>query len=270
MHGRADLIPAQRRDRVLEFLLTRGGASIQELAETLRISTSTVRRDLERLEGDGHVRRTHGGAIMPGATHSTFEPAAAVAAQVSRAEKQAIGRAAARSLAAGDSVIFDSGSTVLCAAKQAVERRIALTAVTNDLGIGQLLAGSDRIHVVVLGGSVRRGSMTLIGEPAQRLVGELHADVAFIGVHAICDRALTETSIEIASIKRAIIGAARRVVLLADSSKFRPAVFARICDVTAVHELITDSRADPQQLARLRDLGLKVTTVDLLPDGPCP
>lgn len=261
MKERSDLIPAQRREMVLEFLLQRGGASIQELADTLRISASTVRRDLERLEEDGNIRRTHGGAVVPGAVHSTFEPAAAIAAQVSRAEKDAIGRAAAQSLESGDSVIFDSGSTVLCAAQRAVERRIALTAVTNDLGIGQVLAGSDKIHVVVLGGSVRRGSLTLIGEPAQSFVGELHADVAFIGVHSICGRLLTETSIEIASIKRAIIGAARRVVLLADSSKFQPAVFSKICDVTAVHELITDSRADPLQLATLRDLGLKVTTV---------
>jgi DeoR family transcriptional regulator of aga operon len=258
-----DIIPAQRRSLVLEFLLRRGAASIQELSNAVGTSASTVRRDLEQLELEGQVRRTHGGAVLADLSHSTFEPDAAIAAQVLRAEKSAIGRAAAHSLSSGDSVIFDSGSTVLAAAQVAVERRIALTAVTNDLGIGQVLASSDNIRVVVLGGSVRRGSLTLIGEPGQSFIGDIHVDVAFIGTHSISGRILTETSIEISSIKRAMIAAARRVVLLADSTKFQSAAFYKICEVTAVHELITDSRADPMLLADLRDLGLKVTTVEV-------
>lgn len=263
MMGHPDVIPVQRRGLVLEFLLKRGAASIQELSEALGTSASTIRRDLEQLETEGHLRRSHGGAVLSSAAHSTFEPDAATAAQVSRAEKTAIGRAAAHSLAAGDSVIFDSGSTVLAAAQVAVERRIDLTAVTNDLGIGQVLASSDKIRVLVLGGSVRRGSLTLIGEPGQSFIGDIHADVAFIGTHSISGRLLTETSIEIASIKRAMIAAARRVVLLADSTKFQPAAFYKICEVTAVHEVITNSGATPRLLAELRDLGLKVTVVEV-------
>lgn len=258
-----NIIPEQRRGLVLEFLLRRGAASIQELMNAISASASTVRRDLEQLELDGHVRRTHGGAVLSKLSHSTFEPDAEISAKVSRAEKSSIGRAAADSLSAGDSVIFDSGSTVLAAAQVAVERRIVLTAVTNDLGIGQVLANSDKIRVVVIGGSVRRSSLTLIGEPGQSFMSDIHADVAFIGTHSISGRLLTETSIEIASIKRAMIAAARRVVLLADSSKFKPAAFYKICEVTAVHEVITDSQADPLLLADLRDLGLKVTTVEV-------
>lgn len=263
MSVRSHVIPAQRRVLLLEFLLQRGGASIQEMTDALGISPSTVRRDLEQLEVEGHVRRTHGGAVVSSATHSTFEPAAAIAAQASRAEKSAIGRAAAYTLSHGDSVIFDSGSTVLAAAKMAVKRGIALTAVTNDLGIGQALAGADQIRVVVLGGSVRRGSLTLVGEPGQNFLANIHADVALIGVHAVSGGILTETSIEIASIKRAMIAAARRVVLLVDSTKFQPAVFCKICDATAVHEVITDSGADASCLADLRALGVKVTTVQV-------
>src|SRR6266851_2290681 len=257
-----NFIPEQRRGLVLEFLLQHGTASIQELSDAFGASASTVRRDLEKLEEEGHVRRTHGGAVLCSAAHSTFEPDAAVAAQISHAEKSAIGRVAAHLLSEGDSVILDSGSTVLAAAKVAVERRIALTAVTNDLGIGQVLASSEKIRVVVLGGSVRRGSLTLVGEPGQSFIADIHADVAFIGTHAISNRLLTETSIETASIKRAMIAAARRVVLLADSTKFRSAAFYKICDVTAVHEVITDSGAGPHLLAELRDAGLKVTVVE--------
>jgi DeoR family transcriptional regulator of aga operon len=260
--GRPEVIPAQRRNMVLAYLLQRGAASIQELADALGASPSTMRRDLEQLEEVGHLRRTHGGAVLSSSTHSTFEPETAVAAQVSRAEKNAIGRAAAQQLSAGDSVIFDSGTTVLAAARFVAERRLALTAVTNDLGIGQVLAGSDNVRVVVLGGSVRRGSLTLIGEPGQSFIADIHADVAFIGTHSIAAGTLSDTSIEIASIKRAMISAARRVILLADSSKFQPAAFYKICDIADVHEVITDSGATEQHLAQLHELGLKVRVVE--------
>lgn len=258
-----DIIPEQRRGLVLEFLLRRGAASIQELANAVSASSSTIRRDLEQLELEGHVRRTHGGAVLANASHSTFEPDAEISAMIQQAEKSTIGRVAADCLSVGDSVIFDSGSTVHAAAHFAVERGILLTAVTNDLGIGQVLAGSDKIRVVVIGGSVRRNSLTLIGEPGQSFMGDIHADVAFIGTHSISGSLLTETSIEIASIKQAMIAAARRVILLADSSKFKPAAFYKICEVTSMHEVITDNQADPALLADLRDMGLKVTAVEV-------
>ena len=258
-----DIIPEQRRSLVLDFLLQHGAASIQELSIAVSSSLSTIRRDLEQLEVDGHVRRTHGGAVLANANHSTFEHAAEISAMIQKNEKNAIGRVAAGCLSVGDSVIFDSGSTVHAAAHFAVKRGILLTAVTNDLGIGQVLARSDKIRVVVIGGSVRPNSLTLIGEPGQNFMRDIHADVAFIGTHAISGSLLTETSIEIASIKRAMISAARRVILLADSSKFRPAAFYNICEVSSMHEVITDNQADPVLIADLRDMGLKVTIVDV-------
>ena len=258
---RPELIPAQRRAIVLDHMRQRGAASIQELSDALGISLSTVRRDLEHLEERGYLERSHGGALIQKRLQSTFEPEAAISAQLFRAEKSAIGQAAALTLRAGESVIFDSSSTVLAAARACVERDLSLTAVTNDLGIGQALAGSPKIRVVVLGGTVRAGSLTMVGEPGQDFLANLSADVAFIGTHAVSGASLTETSLEAAAMKRAMIAAARRVVLLADSSKFQPAAFCRICDVTAIHEIITDQRADPVEIDRLRDLGVAVSVV---------
>ncbi len=258
---RPELIPAQRRAFMVEHIRRRGAASIQELSEAIGISTSTVRRDLEHLENRGYLERSHGGALIQKELQSTFEPEAAITAEFDRAEKQAIGHAVADTLRAGESVIFDSSSTVLAAARRCVERKLALTAVTNDLGIGQRLAASDAIRIVVLGGTLRAGSLTMVGEPGQAFLGNLNADVALIGTHALSGSTLSETSLETAAMKRAMIAAARRVVLLADASKFRPAAFCRICDINAIHELFTDSRADPADLGRLRDLGIKVTVV---------
>lgn len=256
---RPELIPAHRRALVLEHIKKRGGASIQELADAIGTSHSTIRRDLEHLEEKGYLERAHGGALLQRTSHSTFEPEAAIAAEFSKVEKLAIGQTAALTLNRGDSVIFDSSSTVLAAAQAVVDRGIGITAVTNDLGIAQVLTGEPKIRVVVPGGSIRPGSMTLIGEPGQDFIKNIHADVAFIGTHAISAGILTETSLELAAMKRAMISAARRVILLADSSKFQPPAFCRICSVDALHEVITDSGAAADQVRELRDLGVKVS-----------
>jgi DeoR family transcriptional regulator, aga operon transcriptional repressor len=261
MTRRPELIPAQRRAFMLEHLRRRGAASVQELSEAIGISISTVRRDLEHLEERGYLERSHGGALIQKELQSTFEPEAAITAEFDRPEKEAIGQAAASTLRSGESVIFDSSSTVLAAARHCVERKLSLTAVTNDLGIGQTLAASSTMRVVILGGTLRAGSLTAVGEPGQEFLGNLSADIAFIGTHAISGTSLSETSLEAAAMKRAMIAAARRVVLLADASKFRPAAFCRICEVGAIHELITDARADPAELERLGELGVKVTVV---------
>lgn len=258
---RPEMIPEQRRASVLDHIRKKGAASIQELSEAIGISISTIRRDLEHLEERGYLERSHGGAIIQKHLRSTFEPEASISAEFFRAEKQAIGKAAAQTLRAGESVIFDSSSTVLAAARAAVVRDLALTAVTNDLGIGQTLAASAKMRVVVLGGTVRPNSLTLIGAPGEPFLSNLNADVAFIGAHAISELALTETSLETAAMKRAMINSARRVVLLADASKFQPAAFCRICTLSAVHELITDDRASDSDLARIRDLGVVVSVV---------
>ena len=255
------MIPAQRRASVLDHIRKRGAASIQELSEAIGISISTIRRDLEHLEERGYLERSHGGALIHKQLRSTFEPEAAISAEFFRAEKEAIGKAAAQTLRAGESVIFDSSSTVLAAARASVARALPLTAVTNDLGIGEVLAGAANMRVVVLGGTVRPNSLTMIGEPGENFLSSLNADVAFIGAHAISRLALTETSLETAAIKRAMIASARRVVLLADASKFQPAAFCRICDLSSIHELITDDRAVETDLAPLRDLGVGVTVV---------
>ena len=258
----SELIPAERRALVLEHIQQRGAASIQELSDAVGASPSTVRRDLEHLEERGYLERSHGGALIQRRQpQSTFEPESAISAQFARPEKKAIGLAAASMLSGGESVIFDSSSTVAMAAQACIDRDLALTAITNDLGIGQMLATSAKICTVVVGGTVRPGSLTLTGMPGEGFITKLHADIAFIGAHAISKGVPTETSLEAAAMKAAMISAARRVVLLADASKFQIAAFCRICDPSAVHEVVTDDRAPEAGIAALREAGVTVLVV---------
>jgi DeoR/GlpR family transcriptional regulator of sugar metabolism len=259
--SRPEAIPAHRRALVLEHVRRLGAASIHELAEAIGASASTIRRDLEQLQSAGYLQRSHGGALLPRTPTATFEPEASFAAGLARAQKRAIGLAAAALLSPGEAVIFDSSSTVQEAARAVVQSGIALTAVTNDLGTGQILAASPAIRVVVPGGTVRVGSLTLVGEPGVAFLADVHADVALIGVHAIAGRLLTETSLETAAMKRAMIAAGRRVVVLADATKFQSAAFCTICDAAAVHALITSTAATAAALDPLRELGIAVTAV---------
>ena len=260
---RAEPIPLQRHALILNHIRQHGAASIQELASAIGSSISTIRRDLERLDGRGALVRARGGAVLPAEPHATFEPAANLAAQLARAEKRMIGAAAAEMLEPGESVIFDSSSTVLCAAQAILAREIALTAVTNDLGIAQVLGQSESIRVIVPGGTVRFGSLSLTGHPGQEFFAALHADTLLLGTHTISGSLITETSLEIAAMKQAMIKAARRVVLLADSSKVQMPAFCTICNIGEIGAWVTDDGADKAVLRMARDRGVAVTVVTM-------
>lgn len=253
------LLPAQRRQRIVEFLRRHGAVTLSQLEQALDVSISTLRRDLDALAADGEVDRTHGGALLRHQGYSAFEPDARAASELSPREKLAIGTAAAAALEPRQSVIFDSGSTVLEAARAAVKRGIPLTAVTNDLAIAQLLGSSGLIQVHVLGGVLRSGSTTLIGEALIESARAIHADVLLCGAHAVTDGVLTETSLEVAAVKRALLRAASAKRLLVDSSKFRPRTFMQVAAATEFDEVITDDGTPAEEVERLRARGLAVT-----------
>lgn len=258
------LMPAQRRQRIIDFLLRHGAVTIGQLEQALGASLSTLRRDLDALSAEGVVDRTHGGALLRqhAPAYSTFEPATDAAAELSPREKTAIGQAAAQILVPRQSVIFDSGTTVLEAARATVKRGIELTAVTNDLAVAQVLGQSSLIHVHVLGGVLRPGSPTVIGQPLIEQAGVLRAEVLFFGVHAVTGDVLSETSAEVAAAKRVLMRSANRRVLLVDSSKFRPRAFMEVGRLDEVDDLITDTGLSPADEENLRSRPLKLTLVN--------
>lgn len=257
------MIPAQRRAKILDLVRRQGGASIDHLAGHLGASTSTVRRDLNLLTNQGYLERSHGGATVRTLPPTTFEPDRKIGANVAHDAKVVIGAHAAALIESGQSVIFDSSSTVLEAAKWVVERELAITAVTNDLRIGTELAASERVRLVVPGGTLRGKSYTLTGNPGLEFLAGIHADVALIGIHSLARQRLSETSTEVAHVKRLMAAAARRVIILADSSKFEGPAFARVCEVAQIDQVITDDEAPVEELRKLEELGVEVTLVKI-------
>src|SRR5918998_3244082 len=153
-------IPAQRRAEIRALLGRQGSASISEISDALGGSDSTVRRDLDELDREGAVRRSHGGAVVVEGT--AFEFRFEDRRRHNPSEKKRIGERAVSLLQTGQSVVFDSSSTVLAAAEAPGLRKLGVTAVTNDVGIASVLAEGAGASVVVPGGEVRDGSFTLL------------------------------------------------------------------------------------------------------------
>ena len=157
------MLRAKRLARVLEILRAEGFVSLGDIAEKLDTSVSTVRRDVDHLARIGPVIRTHGGAALNPTEALHFEPGSEIASEIEAEAKAAIGRHAAMRIEAGQTVLFDSGTTTREVARAALARAIGFTAFTNDVAIASLLSTSDRIAVHVFHGRMRPGSATLLG-----------------------------------------------------------------------------------------------------------
>ena len=199
------------------------------------------------------MERSHGGAII--AEQTTFEPLFEERRKHHTEEKERIGEYAAGLIGVGQSVIFDSSSTVLAAVEAFGRRTAKITAVTNDIHIASVLAEASDVSVVMPGGEVREGSFTLLGPSTRQFLERLHVDTVFLGVHAISGGVLSDASLSVVEAKRGMISAARRVVLLADHGKFGSPAFYEIGGMNLVDDLVTDRSAPEEALEEIRESG---------------
>jgi DeoR/GlpR family transcriptional regulator of sugar metabolism len=234
--------PSERRQAVLRRLTTRGEVGFADLAEEFGVSEMTIRRDLETLEADGLARRVRGGAIS--VVSSSYEPPFAVRATTASEAKTAIGATAAGLVNDGDTVIVDVGTTTMELAR-ALHGRRGLTVVTASLPVAAELGADPDIRVVVTGGQVRPGELSLTGGMAEDAFTTMNCDLAFIGVAGICVApGLTEYNPDDARVKRAAIAAARRTIVVADSSKLGRVAFSTVAPLSAIDVLVTTVLSD--------------------------
>ncbi|MGW1866461.1 DeoR/GlpR family DNA-binding transcription regulator [Streptomyces mauvecolor] len=249
----------ERQQEILRIARESGRVDVLSLAETFQVTAETVRRDLKALDRAGLVRRVHGGAIPAG--RLDFEPDLAERESTAADEKDRIARAALAELPAEGSVILDAGSTI---ARLAAELPLdsGLTLVTHALPVAARLADHPAIDLHLVGGRVRHRTRAAVDAWALRAYGEIRADVVFLGTNGFsADRGLTTPDLAEAAVKRAAIGAARRVVLLADSAKHGQEHFARFGDMADVDLLITDRGLAPDDIAAIEAAGTDVITV---------
>lgn len=251
------MLPEERKRTLLQVLQRRGAADVGSLSESLGVSPATVRRDLHALETQGQLRRTHGGAVLPHVS-TAFEPLHQEKMGRRADRKAAIARLAKDLVRPGEVVMLDSGSTTLALARE-LTTVPDLTVITSDLQIALELGDAPSVHVIIVGGTVRRSLYSVIGPYAERMLADLNANVSFLGADAVSFEAgMTNATVEEVPIKRAMMRAGRRSVLLVDSSKFGHASLARIADLTEFDEIVTDDALEPDTLRRCRDADLPV------------
>lgn len=256
------MLPALRRARIIEFLRRDGAAGLKEMSAALDVSVSTLRRDVDYLCEQGHLERTHGGAVLNDIPRAGLELDREIASELESDAKSAIGRHAAALIQPGQTVLLDSGTTTAAAARAARDRGIRFTAVTNDFVVAAILSENPQIQVVVAGGSVRAGTSTLLGADTLNFIRRLRVDLAFVGTHALSEDEMFDTSIELAELKRAAIAVADHPMLLADSSKIFSRAFCSFGRLSELDRVITDARIAADRLATLQANGVRVDAVE--------
>ncbi|WP_405634065.1 DeoR/GlpR family DNA-binding transcription regulator [Streptomyces sp. NBC_01178] len=246
----------ERQQEILRLAQESGRVDVPSLAEEFQVTAETVRRDLKALDRAGLLRRVHGGAIPAG--RLGFEPDLAERDAVAADEKDRIARAALAELPVEGNVIVDAGTTtVRLAAALPVET--ALTVVTHALPVAARLADHPGVALHLVGGRVRPRTRAAVDAWALGAYAEVNADVVFLATNGFSPGGgLTTPDLAEAAVKRALIKAARRVVLLADSGKFEQEHFARFGDLADVDLLITDTGLSPDDARSIESRGTEV------------
>jgi DeoR family transcriptional regulator, aga operon transcriptional repressor len=257
--GTARVFAVDRRRRILQRVAEEQTIKIGELARELNVSEMTIRRDISRLENDGFLRHTYGGATA----HITksIELAFNARALEHAAEKRLIGMRAAEELA-GAAVLFVGVGTTAEQFSLFLSPAPELQVITASLPVASLL-GSRPVSVVALGGAVREEELACVGPIATASVGRYRTDVAVIGAAGVSARfGVTELDDDIAEVNRAAIEHTARLVVLADGSKIGVDASAIVAPARAISTLVTSSGADAAELDRFRASGIEVVIAD--------
>ncbi len=250
---------AERLTSLLDRLVDQGQIDVDSAAEHFQVSAATIRRDLDHLAAQNLLSRTHGGAVPNGTSYDLplrFKSVNHRAAK-SRIAQQAIGM-----LWPGCAVAFSGGTTTIEIARMipsSAPLQHGITVVTNALNIAAELTVRPYIKIVVCGGVARPQSYELVGPLAAETLSQLTPDICFLGATGLgADTGVTTADEEEAAINRIMVHRAQRCVIVADSSKFSATGFSRICALSDVDAVLTDSDADPQDLTRIRSAGPEV------------
>ncbi|GAA3114472.1 DeoR/GlpR family DNA-binding transcription regulator [Planomonospora alba] len=246
----------ERQQEILRRAREAGRVDVVRLAEDFAVTTETIRRDLTALERAGVLRRVHGGAIP--VERLGFEPALATRDEVMTAEKERIAKAALAELPEDGAVVIDAGTTT-ARLVQVLPPDRELTVIVNSPPLATALAVRPALNVIMIGGRVRGRTLATVDDWALRPLADLHVDVAFMAANG-CSvaKGLTTPDPAEAAIKRAMIGAAQRSVLLADHTKFSNTYLARFATLSEIDVVITDTGLDAATAAEIAAAGPEV------------
>lgn len=251
----AGMLRARRHAEIVRLLRAAGPTAVSELALTLGVSPATVRRDLAELGAQGALQRVRGGASLV-EDADRARPFAQVAA-TDAGDKRAVGRRASSLVSDGDVLLLDIGTTVVSLARELRGRPV--TVITSSLAVLDVLRGDPQVELVLLGGVVRQSYLSLVGLLTESALDQVRADLAFLGTSGVRPdgQVLDTTQVEV-PVKRAMMGAADRTVLLADRHKFPGTGALKVCRLPELDVVVTNDGVDDVALQTAARDGVEV------------
>jgi len=237
------MLVEERRQRVIDLVSERGYIALADLAKELQASESTVRRDLDYLDQQGFVKRTHGGAVFQGEGGTL--PALEERSQRELDEKRQIAAAAAARIQDGDAILLDGGTTTLEVARLLVGRRLQI--VTNSLPIANLFASSRETDLVILGGYVYPKTGVALGPLTVRMMDDVHVQQTILSVGGVTAKGLFNSNLLLVETERAMMRCADEVAVVADHTKIGRQALAFLCELREIDTLIVDAAITDEQ-----------------------
>jgi len=227
-----------RRARMLDVIRQQGFVSIPELRDSLEVSESTVRRDLESLEESGEARRTHGGVFYTGSVTTVRQFQRGNPSDGAWDKKRAIALEAAKLVSDHDTVLLDGGSTTYELAKQLVGRPLQI--VTNSLPVANLFSASDSVDLVILGGAIHNRTGVTHGPFTDQMLETINVQKAFLSVAGVNEKGFYNSNLLLVETERCMMRSADRTIIVADSTKFGRSSLARMLEWNQVDTLVVD------------------------------
>jgi DeoR/GlpR family transcriptional regulator of sugar metabolism len=227
-----------RRARMLDVIRQQGFVSIPELRDSLEVSESTIRRDLESLEESGEARRTHGGVFYTGSVTTVRQFQRGNPSDGAWDKKRAIALEAAKLVNDHDTVLLDGGSTTYELAKQLVGRPLQI--VTNSLPVANLFSASDSVDLVILGGAIHNRTGVTHGPFTDQMLETINVQKAFLSVAGVNEKGFYNSNLLLVETERCMMRSADRTIIVADSTKFGRSSLARMLEWNQVDTLVVD------------------------------
>jgi len=254
----------KRRTAILDEIARNRMVKVSELSERFHVSEVIIRRDLERLENFGLIKRIHGGAVsLP--VDTTLPLGTPVRSILHEDEKERIGCAAAALIQDGDRIILDAGTTILQVARHISGYLLTwgkLTVITASLPVVQAIGGWDGIHMILLGGLYLPKSKVVAGPQTLENLDGMHDDKLLLGADGVTlSNGITTSNVLEAEVSRKMVEIANEIILVVDSSKIGTIGLISVQPINRIHKLITDTGAPQDFVDQLREQGIEVILV---------
>lgn len=253
--GELIMLAIERRNKILSILQKESRVVVSDLSTTFNVTEETIRRDLEKLEKEGYAKKTYGGAIINENVNVDLPYTVRKKANVSN--KQRIAEMISSLIEDGDHVMMDASSTAVYVAKH-LKNKKNITLITNSIEILIELADMTGWKVLSTGGTLKEGSLSLVGYQAENMISNFHVDKAIVSCKGIdIEKGVTDSNEMDAHIKKLMFDAANVKILAADSSKFNRISFTKISDISDIDVLVTDSELDGKWIQTLHTMNVK-------------